>query len=161
MHAGLEQHQDKSLLEDARTVKKLEHNFRKNKEQDHTRLLDAATGQFNYAACANEMWNPERFSLLYATPLWDGADTRQRVVLNQLYWVAYYSQIISAEIATIFFNQTAASGLDEVYPSLILANAARQSGIDAFVFFTFWGLDAITTSKVEHLHLNLAGNGRR
>ncbi len=111
MHAGLEQHQDKSLLEDARTVKKLEHNFRKNKEQDHTRLLDAATGQFNYAACANEMWNPERFSLLYATPLWDGADTRQRVVLNQLYWVAYYSQIISAEIATIFFNQTAAAGL--------------------------------------------------
>lgn len=49
-------------------------------------------------------------------------------------------------------------GLDEVYPSLILANAARQSGIDAFVFFTFWGLDAITESKVDHLHVNLAGN---
>lgn len=49
-------------------------------------------------------------------------------------------------------------GLDEVYPSLILANAARQSGIEAFVFFTFWGLDAITEAKVDHLHLNLAGN---
>lgn len=49
-------------------------------------------------------------------------------------------------------------GLDEVYPALILANAARQSGIDAFVFFTFWGLDAITQSKVDHLHVNLAGN---
>lgn len=49
-------------------------------------------------------------------------------------------------------------GLDEVYPALILGNAARQSGIDAFVFFTFWGLDAITTSKVDHLHVNLAGN---
>lgn len=49
-------------------------------------------------------------------------------------------------------------GLDEVYPSLILANAARQSGIDAFVFFTFWGLDAITEKKVDHLHVNLAGN---
>ncbi len=49
-------------------------------------------------------------------------------------------------------------GLDEVYPGLILANAARQSGIEAFVFFTFWGLDAITTSKVSHLHVNLAGN---
>ena len=48
-------------------------------------------------------------------------------------------------------------GLDEVYPSLILANAARQSGIEAFVFFTFWGLDAITESKVDSLHLNLAG----
>jgi len=49
-------------------------------------------------------------------------------------------------------------GLDEVYPSLILANAARQSGIEAFVFFTFWGLDAITEKKVDHLHVNLAGN---
>lgn len=49
-------------------------------------------------------------------------------------------------------------GLDEAYPSLILANAARQSDIDAFVFFTFWGLDVITTSKVDHLHVNLAGN---
>lgn len=49
-------------------------------------------------------------------------------------------------------------GLDEAYPALILANAARQSGIDVFVFFTFWGLDVITQSKVDHLHVNLAGN---
>ena len=49
-------------------------------------------------------------------------------------------------------------GLDEAYPALILANAARQSGIEAFVFFTFWGLDVITTTKVDHLHVNLAGN---
>ena len=49
-------------------------------------------------------------------------------------------------------------GLDEAYPALILANAARQSGIDAFVFFTFWGLDIITESKCDHLHVNMAGN---
>ncbi len=49
-------------------------------------------------------------------------------------------------------------GLDEAYPALILANAARQSGIDAFVFFTFWGLDVITETKVDKLHVNLAGN---
>jgi peroxiredoxin family protein len=49
-------------------------------------------------------------------------------------------------------------GLDEAYPPLILANAARQSGIDAFLFFTFWGLDVVTESKVDHLHVNLAGN---
>lgn len=49
-------------------------------------------------------------------------------------------------------------GLDECYPALILANAARQSGIEAFIFFTFWGLDVITDSKVDHLHVNLAGN---
>jgi peroxiredoxin family protein len=34
----------------------------------------------------------------------------------------------------------------------------RESGIEAFVFFTFWGLDAITEKKVDHLHVNLAGN---
>lgn len=49
-------------------------------------------------------------------------------------------------------------GLDEAYPALILANAARQSGIDAFVFFTFYGLDVITEEKVDHLHVNVVGN---
>jgi len=50
------------------------------------------------------------------------------------------------------------AGLDECYPALILANAARQSGIEAFVFFTFWGLDVVTEKKVDHLHVNVAGN---
>ena len=49
-------------------------------------------------------------------------------------------------------------GLDEAYPALILANAARQSGIDCFVFFTFWGLDVVTEKRVDHLHVNMAGN---
>ncbi|MDH5493111.1 MAG: DsrE/DsrF/DrsH-like family protein [Myxococcales bacterium] len=49
-------------------------------------------------------------------------------------------------------------GLDEAYPALILANAARQSGIEAILFFTFYGLDVITESKVDHLHVNMAGN---
>ena len=49
-------------------------------------------------------------------------------------------------------------GLDEAYPSLILANAARQSGIDCLVFFTFFGLDVVTDAKVDTLHVNLAGN---
>jgi peroxiredoxin family protein len=48
--------------------------------------------------------------------------------------------------------------LDMVYPGLILANAARMSGIEAFVFFTFWGLDAITEKKVDHLHVASVGN---
>ena len=49
-------------------------------------------------------------------------------------------------------------GLDDAYPALILANAARQSGIEAFIFFTFYGLDVITENKVDHLHVNLVGN---
>ena len=49
-------------------------------------------------------------------------------------------------------------GLDEVYPALILANGARQAGIEAMIFFTFWGLDAITDKKVDGLGVNMAGN---
>jgi peroxiredoxin family protein len=48
--------------------------------------------------------------------------------------------------------------LDMVYPALILANGARQSGIEATLFFTFWGLDAVTKTKVDKLHVASVGN---
>ena len=47
---------------------------------------------------------------------------------------------------------------DMAYPGLILANAARMGGVDARLFFTFWGLDIVNKKKVDHLHLNLVGN---
>lgn len=49
-------------------------------------------------------------------------------------------------------------GLDEAYPALILANAARMSGIEVTLFFTFYGLDVVTAKKIDHLHVNMAGN---
>jgi peroxiredoxin family protein len=48
--------------------------------------------------------------------------------------------------------------LDMAYPGLILANAARMSGIEATVFFTFWGLDIITDKNVDKLKLATVGN---
>lgn len=48
--------------------------------------------------------------------------------------------------------------LDMAYPGLILANAARMSGIDATLFFTFWGLDILQEKKVDHLHVSTVGN---
>jgi peroxiredoxin family protein len=48
--------------------------------------------------------------------------------------------------------------LDMVYPALILANAARMSGIDATLFFTFWGLDVVTEKTIDHLHVATVGN---
>lgn len=52
----------------------------------------------------------------------------------------------------------AKGGLDECYPVLIMANAARMTGIETSVFFTFYGLDVITASRVEHLYVNMVGN---
>jgi peroxiredoxin family protein len=48
--------------------------------------------------------------------------------------------------------------LDMAYPGLILANAARMSGIDATLFFTFWGLDIVTEKTVDHLRVATVGN---
>jgi peroxiredoxin family protein len=48
--------------------------------------------------------------------------------------------------------------LDMAYPPLILANAARMSGIEAHLFFTFWGLDIITRKKMAHLKVATVGN---
>ncbi len=126
------------LYHDHKTSKKLQLNHSRNKQQDHTQLLDDAAAKFNYQDCKNEYWNPEEFSLLYATPVWQQATTSQRVILNQLYWVAYYSQIIAAEIATIYFNQTSAAGLYAqedfrlICDTLDLESTQERAHINAF-----------------------------
>lgn len=48
--------------------------------------------------------------------------------------------------------------LDMAYPGLILANAARMSGIEATLFFTFWGLDIVTAKKIDKLKVSPVGN---
>jgi peroxiredoxin family protein len=48
--------------------------------------------------------------------------------------------------------------LDMAYPGLILANAALGEGIDTQLFFTFWGFDMITKSRMHHLQFSPAGN---
>ncbi len=52
----------------------------------------------------------------------------------------------------------AKSGLDECYPVLIMANAARMTGMEVSVFFTFYGLDVVTKGKVDKLWVNMVGN---
>lgn len=49
-------------------------------------------------------------------------------------------------------------GLDQIYPGLIMASGARQAGLQCSLFFTFFGLYAVVESKIDHLHVNLAGN---
>lgn len=48
--------------------------------------------------------------------------------------------------------------LENVYAAFILANGARMEGIEAELFFTFFGLEAIHKKKLEHLHVATVGN---
>jgi len=49
-------------------------------------------------------------------------------------------------------------GLDGVYPGLIMANGARMEGIEASLFFTFFGLDAVVTKRMGKIKIATVGN---
>ena len=48
--------------------------------------------------------------------------------------------------------------LDMAYPGLILANAALGEGVETHLFFTFWGFDMITKSRMADLKFTMLGN---
>ncbi|MCL5992013.1 MAG: DsrE/DsrF/DrsH-like family protein [Bacteroidetes bacterium] len=48
--------------------------------------------------------------------------------------------------------------LEGVYPALIMANGARMAGIEANLFFTFFGMEAIIDKKMDKLKVATVGN---
>jgi len=50
------------------------------------------------------------------------------------------------------------ASIENVYAAFVLANGARMEGIEAEIFFTFFGLEAIHNKKLDHLHVATVGN---
>jgi peroxiredoxin family protein len=48
--------------------------------------------------------------------------------------------------------------LEGIYPGLIMANGARAEGIEANLFFTFFGLDSVHRERIEHIKVATVGN---
>ncbi|MGE5274975.1 MAG: DsrE/DsrF/DrsH-like family protein [Verrucomicrobiota bacterium] len=48
--------------------------------------------------------------------------------------------------------------LEGVYPGLIMANGARMEGIEANLFFTFFGLEAIRKDRIAKIKVATVGN---
>jgi peroxiredoxin family protein len=48
--------------------------------------------------------------------------------------------------------------IEDVYAALIMANGAVMEGLEAKMFFTFFGLDAIIKSQMNSLHTATIGN---
>jgi peroxiredoxin family protein len=48
--------------------------------------------------------------------------------------------------------------LEGIYPGLIMANGARMDGIEADLFFTFFGLDAIRKDRYAKIKVATVGN---
>lgn len=52
----------------------------------------------------------------------------------------------------------AKANIEDVYAGLIMANGAVMEGIEAKLFFTFFGLDAITKKQMKKLQTATVGN---
>lgn len=52
----------------------------------------------------------------------------------------------------------AKGSIEDVYATLVLANGAVMEGIETKLFFTFFGLDAITRKRMNKLHTSTVGN---
>lgn len=50
------------------------------------------------------------------------------------------------------------ASIENVYAAFVLANGARMEGIEAEMFFTFFGLEAIHNKRMEGLHVATVGN---
>lgn len=48
--------------------------------------------------------------------------------------------------------------LEGIYPALIMANGARAEGIEANLFFTFFGMDAVQRRRIDHIKVATVGN---
>ena len=48
--------------------------------------------------------------------------------------------------------------IEDVYAALVMANGAVMEGIETNMFFTFFGLDAITKKTMKKLHTATVGN---
>jgi peroxiredoxin family protein len=48
--------------------------------------------------------------------------------------------------------------LEGIYPGLIMANGARAEGMEANLFFTFFGLDAVHRKRTDHIKVATVGN---
>lgn len=52
----------------------------------------------------------------------------------------------------------AKGSMEDVYAALVMANGAVMDGIELKLFFTFFGLDAITKKRMNNLHTSTVGN---
>jgi peroxiredoxin family protein len=69
-------------------------------------------------------------------------------------------QIAAPELKTIEKVAIVIShgSLEGIYPGLIMANGARMEGIEADLFFTFFGLDAIRKDHIDKVKVATVGN---
>src|SRR4029079_4739294 len=71
-----------------------------------------------------------------------------------------HTDVVAAEPATIEKVAIVISkgSLEGVYPGLIRATGARMEGIEAELFFTFFGLDAIRKDRYANIKVATVGN---
>ena len=65
--------------------------------------------------------------------------------------------IVDAKIEKVSIIVSKGS-LEGIYPALIMANGARAEGMEANLFFAFFGLDAVHKDRHDHIKVATVGN---
>lgn len=119
-------------------LKITEINYRRNTESDYTEQIEALDKAFNYDQNRDYWWSEPELSLLYGTPLYEGASLSQRKALNHLYWATQYNQTAATEANAVLYNQVTAGvfaamgGYDTLCEELDLETAQERHHIHAF-----------------------------
>lgn len=116
----------------------IERTYRNNLDSDYTEKIVALTRSFQYRQQQHSYWSSASHSLLYGTPLYEGASSTQRLALNHLSWFANYNYISNSETETVLYNQVTGSvfravgGYDTLAEELSFETQQEQEHIKAF-----------------------------
>lgn len=78
--------------------------------------------------------------------------------MNDLKTAPVYDQEVTSKPIEKVSIIVSKGSLEGVYPGLIMANGARMEGIEASMFFTFFGLDAVIDNRMDKLKVATVGN---
>ncbi len=115
------------IVHGKKNVKMIEITYRRNLESDYTEHIRELNKGFDYENDRNDYWLAPEFSLLYGSPLYEGASEDQRRALNHLYWSCFYNYTIGGEVSTMVYNQLTCAAL---YPLGGFGTLCRELDIE-------------------------------
>ena len=111
--------------------------YRNNSNSDYTEKIEELCKTFKYRENSNHYWSEPHQSLLFGSPIYEGASPDQKLALNHLHWFANYNYISNSETETVILNQVTgdvfdALGYETVAKELTMETEQEHYHIKAF-----------------------------
>ncbi|MDJ0732650.1 MAG: hypothetical protein QNJ47_00960 [Nostocaceae cyanobacterium] len=101
--------------------------YRNNSNSDYTENIEELCRSFKYSENSNHYWSEPHQSLLYGSPIYEGASPAQKLALNHLHWFANYNYISNSETETVVLNQVTADVFDAIGYETVAKELAMET----------------------------------